>query len=101
MRNTIAWYQKKKWDAWVLFSPYTADYFPIALHTASSYNDVAKKAYHEIKSEYPKLVQQARKKAPEEGSVSSSSRVGDNEDFVSGGIQIAKRDILKHTGGYK
>lgn len=97
MRRTISWYKYQKWDAWQLFSPYWGDYFPIALHADSSYDENAKKAYRDIKAEYPELVDQARKNAPK-GTVTNSSRVGDQEDFVAGTVAVDPKDVLRKAG---
>lgn len=79
MEDTIAWYKFKKYPVWQLFSPYYGAYFPIAIHSGFSFDEVAKQAYRDIKERYPEYIQEARNNFRD--SYYSYSRIGVYEDY--------------------
>lgn len=82
MRDKIAYLKSTGADPAIVFSPATGDYFPLTFQAAFSYNDSAKRAYANIKREYPELVKRAREVVSDPLAMRiSQSRVGDNEDW--------------------
>ena len=82
MRDKIAYLKSVGSDPAIVFSPATGDYFPLSFQVGFSYNDAAKQAYRNIKSEYPDLVKRAREEISNPLALRvSQSRVGDYEDW--------------------
>lgn len=81
MRLKVLYYKEKHpKTAWRLFSPYGADYLPIALATTFAWDDEMRGYYSQIKDENPSLVGQATFNRPKDGAV-VISKVGEYSDF--------------------